>query len=62
MTVEKEEISRIGKCIISVDTNSNIHVDCKEPISKLVIDKSDVDMIKGVTDVVEKYIDIVKKK
>lgn len=62
MTKEKAEITQIGKCILSVDANSNIHIECKEPITKLVIDKTDVDMIQGVTEVVEKNVDVVKKK
>lgn len=62
MDEEKSEITKIGKCILFVDKKSNIHLECGEPITHLKIDKSDIDMIQGVTEVVEKNIDIIKKK
>ncbi len=62
MNEEKAEITKIGNCILSVDRKSNIHIECAEPIKNMVIDKSDLDMVQGVTDVVEKNVDVIKKK
>lgn len=62
MDTEKVELTGIGKCILSVDIDSNIIVECEEPITELVIAKSDIDMVQGVSDVVAKDGEVIKPK
>ena len=58
---EYQEVTQIGKCIISVNRKSDIRIECTEPITKLDIDKTDLNLVSGVSDVVEEYVDVIKK-
>jgi len=58
---EYQEVTQIGKCIISVNRKSDIRVECSEPITKLDIDKTDLNLVSGVSDTVEEFADVVKK-
>lgn len=59
---EYQEVTQIGKCIISVNRKSDIRVECEEPITHLDIDKTDLNLVSGISDTVEKYADVVKKE
>jgi len=59
---EYQEVTQIGKCIISVNRKSDIRIECEEPITKLDIDKTDLNLVNGVSNVVEKYADVIKKE
>lgn len=61
MDEEFQEITQIGKCIISVNRNSDIRIECEEPITKLDIEKSDLNLVSGVSDVVEEHANVIKK-
>lgn len=58
---EYQEVTQIGKCIISVNRKSDIRIECEEPITKLDIDKTDLKLVSGISDVVEEYVDVTKK-
>ena len=62
MDEEYQEVTQIGKCIVSVNRKSDIRIECSEPITKLDIDKTDLNLVSGVSDTVEKYVDIIKKE
>lgn len=59
---EFQEVTQIGKCIVSVNRKSDIRIECEEPITRLDIDKTDLKLVSGVSDVVEEYADVVKKE
>ena len=59
---EFQEVTQIGKCIISVNRKSDIHIECSEPITKIDIDKTDLNLVSGVSDVVEEFADVIKKE
>lgn len=59
---EFQELTQIGKCIVSVNKKSDIRIECEEPIVRLDINKTDLDLVAGVSDTVEEYTDVVKKK
>ena len=59
---EFQEVTQIGKCIISVNRKSDIRIECSEPITKLDIDKTDLKLVSGVSDVVEEFADVIKKE
>jgi len=61
-TDEYQEVTQIGKCIISVNRKSDIRIECEEPINKLDIDKTDLNFVSGISDTVEKYADVIKKE
>lgn len=58
---EFQEITQIGKCIVSVNRRSDIRIECEEPIMKLDIEKSDLNLVSGVSNTVEKHADVAKK-
>lgn len=58
---EFQEVTQIGKCIISVNKKSDIRIECEEPITKIDIDKTDLNFVSGISDMVEEYVDVVKK-
>lgn len=58
---EYQEVTQIGKCIISVNRKSDIRIECEEPITKLDIDKTDLNLVSGVSDTVEVFADVIKK-
>lgn len=59
---EYQEVTEIGKCIISVNKRGGIRIECKEPITNLDIDKTDIDLLSGVSNDVEKHADVIKKE
>lgn len=59
---EYQEVTEIGKCILSVNKRSDIRIECSEPISKIDIDKTDLDLISGISNDVEKHADVIKKE
>ncbi len=58
---EFQEVTQIGACIISVNRKSDIRVECSKPITRLDIDKTDLNLVSGVSDVVEEHADVIKK-
>lgn len=58
---EFQEVTQIGKCIVSINRKSDIRIECSEPITKLDIDKTDLNLVSGVSDVVEEFANVIKK-
>lgn len=57
-----QEVTEIGNCILSVNRRSDVRIECSEPVSKIDIDKTDIDLVSGVSNDVEKHADIIKKE
>ena len=62
MDEEYQEVTQIGKCIVSVNRKSDIRIECSEPINKIYIDKTDLNLVSGVSDTVEEFADVIKKE
>lgn len=58
---KKVEILEIGKCILSMDDSSDIRIECTEPINRITIEKSDMDFLYGLTEDIQKHVDVIKK-
>lgn len=57
---EYQEVTQIGKCIVSVNRNSDLRIECEEPITEIDIEKSDLNLVSGVSDVVEQHAEVIK--
>lgn len=47
---ETEEILEKGQCKVLIDRDSNIHIECAEPVKKMTLYKNELDMAQGISD------------